>query len=67
MSLIESELLSGASLVSPNATRRRFVRLIGSSPLELPGAQIDLLLGRGAGGGQNHGQHAARKLNDFMS
>lgn len=44
MSMIECELLSGASLASPKATRRRFVAHTGSSPLELPGEQIDLLL-----------------------
>ncbi len=43
MNPIEYELLSGASLVSPKATRRRFVASTGGSPLELPGEQIDLL------------------------
>lgn len=43
MNPIEYELLSGASLVSPKATRRRFVASVGGSPLELPGEQVDLL------------------------
>lgn len=42
--MIESELLAGASLASPQASRRRFVREATGAPLELPGAQIDLLL-----------------------
>ena len=44
MSSIESELLTGASLASPQASRRRFAREETGVPLELPGAQIDLLL-----------------------
>ena len=44
MSSIESELLTGASLASPQASRRRFAREATGVPLELPGAQIDLLL-----------------------
>ena len=44
MSSIESELLTGASLASPLASRRRFAREATGVPLELPGAQIDLLL-----------------------
>ena len=43
MSSIDSELLAGASLASPQATRRRFVRETSGAPLALPGAQIDLL------------------------
>ena len=43
MSSIESELLTGASLASPQASRRRFSREATGVPLELPGAQIDLL------------------------
>jgi hypothetical protein len=44
MSSIESELLTGASLASPQASRRRFAWEATGVPLELPGAQIDLLL-----------------------
>jgi len=44
MSSIESELLTGASLASPQASRRRFAWEAAGVPLELPGAQIDLLL-----------------------
>ena len=44
MSSIESELLTGASLASPQASRRRFGWEATGVPLELPGAQIDLLL-----------------------
>jgi hypothetical protein len=44
MSSIESELLTGASLASPQASRRRFVWEATGVPLELPGAQIELLL-----------------------
>ncbi len=44
MSWIESELIAGASLASPQASRRRFVRETTGAPLELPGAQSDLLL-----------------------
>jgi hypothetical protein len=43
MSLIESELITGASLASPQASRRRFVRETSGAPLALPGAQVDLL------------------------
>jgi hypothetical protein len=42
--MIESELLAGASLASPQASRRRFAREITGAPLALPGAQIELLL-----------------------
>jgi hypothetical protein len=44
MSSIESELIAGASLASPQAGRRRFVRETSGAPLALPGAQHDLLL-----------------------
>ncbi len=44
MSPIESELLTGASLASPQASRRRFAWEETGVPLELPSAQIDLLL-----------------------
>jgi len=43
MSSIESELIAGASLASPQASRRRFVRKTRSAPLALPSAQVDLL------------------------
>jgi hypothetical protein len=43
MSSIESELIAGASLASPQASRRRFVRETSGAPLALPGAQVDLL------------------------
>lgn len=43
MAEIETELLGGASLVSPNATRKRYARQIHGSPTELPGEHIDLL------------------------
>lgn len=43
MSSIESELIAGASLASPQASRRRFVRETIGAPLALPGAQVDLL------------------------
>lgn len=42
--MIESELLSGASLASPRASRRRFTRNATGAPLALPGAQMELLL-----------------------
>lgn len=41
--MIESELLAGASLASPQASRRRFAREITGAPLALPGEQVDLL------------------------
>ncbi len=44
MSLIESELITGTSLASPQASRRRFVREPGGAPLALPDAQANLLL-----------------------
>jgi hypothetical protein len=43
MSSIESELIAGASLASPQASRRRLVREKSGEPLALPGAQVDLL------------------------
>jgi hypothetical protein len=43
MSSIESKLIAGASLASPQASRRRFVRETSGAPLALPGAQVDLL------------------------
>ncbi len=44
MSSIESELIAGASLASPQASRRRFVRWEATgAPLALPSAQSDLL------------------------
>ena len=43
MSSIESELLAGASLASPQASRRRFVRETSGTPLALPGEQAELL------------------------
>ena len=43
MAEIETELLGGASLASPNATRKRYTRKIHGSPTELPGEHIDLL------------------------
>jgi len=43
MSSIESELIAGASLASPQASRRRFVRETSGAPLALPSAQVDLL------------------------
>jgi len=44
MSSIESELIAGTSLASPQASRRRFVRETTGAPLALPNAQSDLLL-----------------------
>lgn len=41
--IIESELLAGASLASPHATRRRFVRETSGTPLALPSDQSSLL------------------------
>jgi hypothetical protein len=41
--MIECELIAGASLASPQASRRRFVREPSGAPLALPGAQVDLL------------------------
>jgi len=41
--MIESELLNGASLASPQASRRRFVRETSGAPLALPDTQADLL------------------------
>ena len=41
--MIESELLAGASLASPQASRRRFVRATSGAPLALPGEQAELL------------------------
>ena len=43
MAEIETELIGGASLASPNATRRRYTRQVQGSPTELPGEHIDLL------------------------
>lgn len=43
MSSIESELIAGASLASPQASRRRFVRETSGAPLALPGEQAELL------------------------
>ncbi len=43
MAEIETELLGGASLASPNATRKRYTRQVHGSPTELPGEHIDLL------------------------
>lgn len=43
MPSIESELVAGTSLASPQATRRRFVREITGAPLALPGEQVALL------------------------
>ena len=43
MAEIETELLGGASLASPNATRKRYTRQVYGSPTELPGEHIDLL------------------------
>ena len=41
--MIESELLAGASLASPQASRRRFVRATSGAPLTLPEEQTELL------------------------
>jgi hypothetical protein len=43
MAEIGTELLGGASLASPNATRKRYTRQVHGSPTELPGEHIDLL------------------------